>query len=697
MERKSNVSAWQLRLFDGFDRDIMVMQRDEEEVFDNAIHVFFDREYYDAYVSKATKYGNHKYAYHEDKLGEVVNQVFEENIAGIVFHLSGGGDVPKGVLCDEKYLAQKDMVALKEAADSYHYLYTTATQRCTKEETVARLWTKNVYIIGTLPDIRIKPKEGEKQAFELMTLRRKENGEAVTGDDYDYESLKVFLTPESAMLFNPDKKPINKYKLGFISNIVKKKLRVVIEPHRNYWFEYDPATIDISEHFKVPKMEEEDVQARIQEFVNMDKVYTLLAYKNSDYMKCFGNPFLMSPDGKNILMYLFEKYEDAVSFAVENQNMLPVFDSTYPIGVLEKNSKHTNLNVILAIAKKIGVTVVNLDMDTMKMIGVNINYFEQVSGLDFELENILEPEILKNVAAETDGKINYRMPAIPFKDTKNEFVTDEERKQELISHLDNDYDNGMVYLANCSIMDMLVFYQEVLSRYKEAVKAENEEERNHYLFIRNKVTVLVTEALCEVPYVYTLKNDDGSFAVKNGVPYLIVTDRYESNRNSGGKLMPASIDNEQFMNKLKQNEAGEIVAITDGPGVIELFDPKLMADIAIQWKKAEPVREELMIYLTQGCNFTYQEADYYYKRLKADSSIFVEFVSTVRNGEYPPMGMITVDGINAKDIAEKEGLNFLQAYDNLLSLKEKSNVKEENSDQDESEDKKGLFGKIFKK
>ena len=45
------------------------------------------------------------------------------------------------------------------------------------------------------------------------------------------------------------------------------------------------------------------------------------------------------------------------------------------------------------------------------------------------------------------------------------------------------------------------------------VEAENEEERNHYLFIRNKVTVLVTEALCEVPYVYTLKNDDGRFAV----------------------------------------------------------------------------------------------------------------------------------------------------------------------------------------
>ena len=71
---------------------------------------------------------------------------------------------------------------------------------------------KNSNVVeGLVPDIRIKPKEGEKQAFELMTMRRKKNGEAVTGEDYDYESLKVFLTPDSAMRFNPDKKPINKY------------------------------------------------------------------------------------------------------------------------------------------------------------------------------------------------------------------------------------------------------------------------------------------------------------------------------------------------------------------------------------------------------------------------------------------------------------------------------------------------------
>ena len=78
MERKSNITIWQLRLFEGLNKDIMVMQRNEEEVFDDAIHVFFEKEYYDAYVNKAKRYGEYRYAYHEDKLGEVIYQIFDE-------------------------------------------------------------------------------------------------------------------------------------------------------------------------------------------------------------------------------------------------------------------------------------------------------------------------------------------------------------------------------------------------------------------------------------------------------------------------------------------------------------------------------------------------------------------------------------------------------------------------------------------
>ena len=61
----------------------------------------------------AVKYSSHRYAYHEDKLGEVVNQIFEEDIPGLVFHISTAESAPKNMLCDEKYIAAKELLALK--------------------------------------------------------------------------------------------------------------------------------------------------------------------------------------------------------------------------------------------------------------------------------------------------------------------------------------------------------------------------------------------------------------------------------------------------------------------------------------------------------------------------------------------------------------------------------------------------------
>ena len=129
MERESNVTVWQLGLFDGFDKDVMVMQRDEEEVFDGAIHVFFEKEYYDAYVNKAKKYSEHRYAYHEDKLGEVIYQIFDEEIPGMVFHVTTQPDVSKSTLCEEKYISVEDLMGLHDVVENYHYMYTSSIER----------------------------------------------------------------------------------------------------------------------------------------------------------------------------------------------------------------------------------------------------------------------------------------------------------------------------------------------------------------------------------------------------------------------------------------------------------------------------------------------------------------------------------------------------------------------------------------
>ena len=147
--------------------------------------------------------------------------------------------------------------------------------------------------------------------------------------------------------------------------------------------------------------------------------------------------------------------------------------------------------------------------------------------------------------------------------------------------------------------------------------------------LMNKITFFLTEALCEKPYIYTLREENGDFTLKNGIAYLVVTNRYETGRKGEGRLTPAGIDNPQFMEKLC--ETSKAAVLTDGPSTLCMMDTHLMSEVAKQWKSAEPLREELMIYLTQGCDLSYPEAMYYYRRFRTENSIFVEFVSSVRD------------------------------------------------------------------
>lgn len=710
MERKSNITIWQLRLFDGLDKDIMVMQRNEEEVFDEAIHVFFEKDYYDAYVSKAKKYSEYRYAYHEDKLGEVLYQIFDEDIKGLVLHINTLQNGAKTTLCDERYLAASDLRIMKEVIESYHYMYRTSIERCTKEEAVAKLLTKSVYIIGQLPNLRKKPAEGEKQTFELMTMKRKKDGSPIQNEkDFDYESLKVFLTADSAKRYNPDKKPVNKYKLSLLAQFVKGHFQVIIEPHRNYWLEFDPQTLDISGYFTPPVWNEEKVKERIRAYADMEQVYILLSVRHSDYRSCLGTPFLLKLAENNIQMYLFEKYEDAVSYCLENPVLLPIFDGTYPIGVLKKNDTMHSLQTALAVAAKAGVTMVNLDDNTLSSINCKFAFFAENTGLETDMEKFLTREQQESLKVVKEDEVQYRFEPIAFADSENQYAVSKERREELAAHLDSDYDEGVTYMSGCTVSEMIVLLQEAGRRFDAARTAEDEEQKKRYNRLMNRMTMPLTEALCERPFIFTLRNEDNSFAMRNGLAYLIVTNRFEGGRSGEGRLMPAGVDNEKFMEQLEA--ASKVACVTDGPDVVCLADVHLMSEIAKQWKHSEPLREELMIYLTQGCELSFTEAKYYYKRLKSDSSIFVEFTSTVRNGEYPPMGMITVEGYTAKKIAEEKGFNVLQAYDALLALKEHPQAgigaaaKEaeaiasahNEAAEEKGEEKKSFFGKLFGK
>ena len=238
------------------------------------------------------------------------------------------------------------------------------------------------------------------------------------------------------MRFNPDKKPINRYKLSLLSQFVKGRLQVVIEPHRNYYLEFDPATIDISEHYQPVAWNDDKVKERINSYLEMEEVYVLLAPNLSDYRSCKGIPLFIRPDDKNVMMYLFEKYTDAMNYCLMNPAILPVLDGTYPIGVLNKNNKMSSLRTVLAIASNMGVTGINLDMETENAIGSRMSFFTETAQMETDLEKIFTAEECARVKVEKDGNIGFRFEPISFADTRNIYDVSEERQAELKKHLE---------------------------------------------------------------------------------------------------------------------------------------------------------------------------------------------------------------------------------------------------------------------
>jgi len=129
-----------------------------------------------------------------------------------------------------------------------------------------------------------------------------------------------------------------------------------------------------------------------------------------------------------------------------------------------------------------------------------------------------------------------------------------------------------------------------------------------------------------------------------------------------------------------------------------------MMEIVKQRKAEETLREEMLIYMTQGCDLSFTAAKRYYIGIRTVREIFREMTVTVRNGQFSKAG-IEVAGYTAERLVTEKGLSLVEAYDMLLALKGDANavkkavaVKDTASETSaDAEEKKGFFGKLFKK
>ena len=110
---------------------------------------------------------------------------------------------------------------MKDVVDSFCILYAAARNTLPQEEARRLMGPKTVWFLGELP------KTGKKgETFGFATLNRE-----------GYESVRCFLTPESAQKFNKEGCPITPARVADLEKFLEGTFALIIEPHRNYWLE----------------------------------------------------------------------------------------------------------------------------------------------------------------------------------------------------------------------------------------------------------------------------------------------------------------------------------------------------------------------------------------------------------------------------------------------------------------------------
>ena len=101
-------------------------------------------------------------------------------------------------------------------------LYAAARGAMPPEQAQTLMRPKTVWFLGELP------KTGKKgETFGFATLKR-EGG---------YESVRCFLTPESARRFNREGYPVTPARVKDLEQFLMGTFALIIEPHRSYWLE----------------------------------------------------------------------------------------------------------------------------------------------------------------------------------------------------------------------------------------------------------------------------------------------------------------------------------------------------------------------------------------------------------------------------------------------------------------------------
>lgn len=213
----SNISLGQLGFMEQLDRSVVVISDGENIEIDKAVHMCISQEALNQILQEFKQAKQKDYQCIQMPLGMAVDNVIQQPFFDAL--------IIRGLTPQALIITKEDLIPIKDLIDSFCIMYAAARNRISNEKAFELMKDKVVYILGTLPVIGMKDRE--KFGFDIIK-RKAENGE-------EYESVKCFLTRESANNYNGSKSEITPVAVNEIKHFFGS---IIIEPHRNYWVEF---------------------------------------------------------------------------------------------------------------------------------------------------------------------------------------------------------------------------------------------------------------------------------------------------------------------------------------------------------------------------------------------------------------------------------------------------------------------------
>lgn len=205
---ESNVALAQMNFYNHFDQKIALIVKDGEPVIQGAVYVSLTSE-------AKQKYPESEIACMESVIGLSIDCVLQGQQVLIMY-----GFTPMPLL-----IKKEDLEPIRDIVDGFCIMYACARNKLPVSQAFELMKEKYLYFLG-------EPLTPESKTFGVEIIDRKDSS------GLTYQSIKLFLTKESANECNKENRGVSEVMLKDMMALWKGTYALIIEPFKNYWIEF---------------------------------------------------------------------------------------------------------------------------------------------------------------------------------------------------------------------------------------------------------------------------------------------------------------------------------------------------------------------------------------------------------------------------------------------------------------------------